>query len=119
MRKSILFMEFLFCVSMLNSQSIRNSSVEGDVLILGEPSGASYTAIKFPRKNIIIKRGAIANFNALLGKKLVVEKIETNKDGVEISTLRRKDGLNFFRFFPEIKADLSKAIESGELKRVM
>ncbi|MBT8314298.1 MAG: hypothetical protein KJP26_07535 [Maribacter sp.] len=118
MRKSILFMAFLFCISMLKAQSTDHSSIEGDILMLGEPSGASYTAIKFPRKNIIIKRGAIANFNSLLGKKLVVEKIETNSDGMEISTLRRKDGLNFFRFFPEVKADLSKAIESGELKIV-
>ena len=116
MRKSILFTAFLFCVFTLHAQSADNNIAVGDVIVLGEPSGSSYSNIDFPQKNIIIKRGAIANFNALIGKQLLVKRIDTDKYGTTIATLQREDGLNFFRFFPKAEANLTKALASGELK---
>lgn len=114
MRKLILLTTFLFCVFTLQAQTDYNIKA-GDLLVLGEPSGSSYKAIAFPKKNIIIKRGAIANFNDLVGKKLVVKQIE-NSNGSETLILKRDDDMNFFRFFPTVKADLAKALELGELK---
>ena len=114
MRKSILFTAFLFSVYLLQGQAIDNIA-EGDVLVLGEPSGSAYVAIDFPRRNIIIKRGAIADFKALIGKKLIVLRIENEKNGNKIAVLKRKDGQNFFRFFPEVKANLSQALNAREL----
>ena len=116
MKKSILFLAFLFCSNAFQAQSIDYDMTEGSTLLLGEPSGSDYTSIDFPRKNIIRKRGAIPNFDTLIGKKLVVQQIDkTNGDEI-IAILKRKDGLNFFRFFPKVKANLALAIESGELK---
>lgn len=116
MRKSILFTAFLFCLITLQAQNTNYDVAVGDILILGNPSGSSYAHVDFPRKNIIIKRGAIANFKTLVGKKLLILQIEQDKNGNKIATLKPKDGRNFFRFFPNVKADLSKSIKSGELK---
>ena len=96
MKKSILFLAFVFCSLALQAQSSNYNLAEGDILILGEPSGSEYRNIDFPRKNIIIKRGAIADFNALIGKKLVVQQISNTKNGKAIAILKRKDDLNFF-----------------------
>jgi hypothetical protein len=117
MRKSILFTAFLFSVFLLQGQAIDNIA-EGDVFVISEPTGSAYAAIDFPRRNIIIKRGAIANFNALIGKKVFVDQLETDEEGRITVTLKRADGLNFFRFFPKVNADLSKAIKLKELKTV-
>lgn len=116
MRNSILFLVFLICSCALRAQSTNYDIVEGDLLLLGPPSGSEYTSIDFPRKNIIHKRGAIANFHALIGKRLVVQKIDSSKNDEVIAILKRDDGLNFFRFFPKVTANLSQAIKSGELK---
>lgn len=118
MKKAIFFMAFLFCTSGLIAQSDTYDFVEGDILELGEASGSRYTSIDFPRKNIIIKRGAIADFNNLIGKKLTIQEIHNDKKGEVIAVLKRTDGLNFFRFYPQVEAHLSKAIASGELKMV-
>jgi len=72
---------------------------EGEVLTLSVLSGSDYQYIDFPRKKIIIKRGAIANFKSLIGKKLVVSEVNTKPNGSLETILKRKDGLNFFRFF--------------------
>lgn len=91
----------------------------GDILFLGKPSsGNSYQHIDFPKKNIIIKRGGIANFNKLTGQKVVVHQIINVKDGSTLAILKKKNGKNFFRFFPKIQCHLNKALNSGELRRV-
>ena len=116
MRKAISFLAFISCMFTINAQSVDDTVSQGDVLILGEPSGSTYISIDFPRKKSIIKRGSIANFNALVAKRLVVEHLATDTKGRAIATLKRADGLNFFRFFPSVKADISRALKSGELK---
>ncbi|QCX02223.1 hypothetical protein FGM00_19650 [Aggregatimonas sangjinii] len=117
MRNSIFFVTLLLSFFMLQGQSNDYNFTQGDELILGAPKGSRYKAINFPRKNIIIKRGALANFNALIGKQLIISRLETDDEGKTIVTLKRKDGLNFFRFFPKVTADLDKALAFKELKR--
>lgn len=118
MRKSVLFTAFLLSVFILQGQATDYNITEGDTLMLGEPTGLTYSTIDFPRRNIIIKRGAIPNFNALIGKRVLVTQLKTGEEGRMNVKLKRIDGLNFFRFFPKVKADLSKAIDSGELKTI-
>lgn len=103
---------------MLIAQEKENIVAEGGILVLGEVQNSDYRHIDFPRKNIILKRGALANINALVGKRLVVQSFVTNKDGMTQAVLKRKDGLNFFRIFPEVRANINKAIESGKLKTI-
>lgn len=117
MRKSFFFMVLLATISMLYAQETSQVLNEGDVITLGPPSGFHYQNIDFPRKNLIIKRGAIPNFNALIGEKLIVEHIETDKNGKTQAVLKRKDGLNFFRFYPTVNARVTKALVSGEIER--
>lgn len=116
MRKSIFFTAFLFSVLVLKGQASEYNITEGDMLVLGKPTSSTYAAIDFPKRNIIIKRGAIANFNSLIGEKVVVSQIRTDRKGNTIADLKRADGLKFFKFYPKVKANLFKAIESGELR---
>lgn len=108
-------MAFLSAMAMLHAQN-NKILAEGDIVTLGAPHGTDYQHIDFRRKNIIIKHGAIPNFKALIGKKLVVERIERDKNGKALALMRRKDGLNFFRFYPTVRVEISKALESGEIR---
>ena len=118
MRKLFFFIVSLAAFPAVYAQEESLILAEGDVIILGAPRGSDYKHIDFPRKNIIIKRGAIANFNALIGEKSVVERIETDTAGNTEAVLKRKNGLNFFRFYPRVTADLEKALADGEIKTV-
>jgi hypothetical protein len=87
---------------------------QGTILTLGTVSASGYGHIDFPRKNIIIKRGAIANFNALEGEKVRVKEVRSDNGATEV-VLQREDGRNFFRFWPTVTADLEQALKKGEL----
>ena len=115
MGKSAIMIAFLFTVGMLQAQT--NSSVieKGTVLTMGKVTASSYQHIDFPRKNIIIKRGGIADFYNLEGRKVLVEDVVT-ENGKTIVTLKRKDGRNFFRFWPTVSSDIEMALAKGELK---
>lgn len=88
----------------------------GDVLVLSEPAKETYKHIDFPRKNTIMKRGAIADFKNLVGKRVIVSEISTLADGTKQVVLKREDGQDFFRFYPSVKGDLDKALAAGELR---
>ncbi|QLG45660.1 hypothetical protein [Costertonia aggregata] len=114
MRKVLFGILSLVSISMLQAQE---ADVKiGDILILDNPSGSEYKHVDFPKSNIIIKRGAIANFNALVGEKLLVKDIVKNEDGTTKAVLERKNGRNFFRFYPSVTATLDNALTKGELK---
>lgn len=117
MRKSLFILMFLAVLGISNAQTTSPMVAEGEIVLLGEPSSSDYNHIDFPRKNIIIKRGAIADFSNLVGKKIIVEKVTQKENGITEVVLKRKDGLKFFRFYPRVKADFDQAISSGELKR--
>lgn len=87
---------------------------KGTILTLGASSASGYKHIDSPRKNTIIKRGAIANFNTLEGRKFTITEVRSNNATTEI-VIKRKDGLNFFRFFPSVKVNLEKALIEKEL----
>ncbi len=114
MKKSFLFLAFLATSLLVSAQNSESTVQEGDILILAAVDGDRYHHINFPRKNIIMKRGAMANYDALVGKKLVVASIDANNTAKAV--LKRKDGKPFFRFFPKVTANVEKAIKSGELK---
>ncbi len=116
MKKVVIFMLFSAIVTTsLMAQENSPSLDKGTEFILGEVNAEGYAHIDFPRKNVIIKRGAIANFNALEGLKVEVAEVRSKNNTTEV-VLKRKDGLNFFRFWPTVTADVDKAIAQGELK---
>ena len=81
----------------------------------------SYKKVKSKKKwetktNFIKKRGGFENYEALVGKKVVVvNKIKEKKEGW-IVLLKLEDGGKFFGVYPTIEAHLEKAIEKGELE---
>lgn len=115
MKNLILYFTLFIAIGCIRAQD-KHTIANGDVLVLGQPSGSTYAHIHFAKKNIIIKRGAIADFNSLVGQKVIVHQITTTKDGALKGTLKRKNGQDFFRFFPKVKSDLEKALNAGELR---
>ncbi|RKN83175.1 hypothetical protein [Ulvibacterium marinum] len=88
----------------------------GDVMSINVPENGSFAHVHFPRKNLIIKRGGIADMKRVHGNKVVVTGIKTISNGNTVVTLKRKDGRKFFKFLPSVKADLENALAKGELK---
>jgi hypothetical protein len=117
MRKFIFITTFLCFLGLVQGQENVPSIDKGTVLTLGEPSsGITYKHIHFPKRNFIIKRGGIADFKQLIGKKVEVFQVEYPESGKTRIVLKRKDGRRFFRFYPNVKADYEKALALGELK---
>lgn len=115
MKKALIFIVSLLITTTSIAQKNLDLVEKGAVMTLGIPNAEGFRYIELPRKNIIIKRGAIANFNNLEGLKVVVAAVRIQNDNIEV-TLKRKDGLKFFRFWPTVTADLQNAIIQGELK---
>ena len=115
MKNLIFLMVFAISTVFTYGQNNLNEVQIGDVFVISESGSDNYRHINFPRKNHIIKRGAIADFKRLKGLKLVVTSITTNSNDKTIVTLKRHDGQPFFRFFPTVDAHLEKAIEAKEL----
>jgi hypothetical protein len=115
--KALLLVLFLF--SSFNYVLGQENDVisKGTTYTLNRPEGHTYKYIDFPRRNIIIKRGAIADYNSLIGLEIVVKDLVKNTNGSTTAILERKDGRPFFRFFPTVEANLENALVSGELKK--
>ena len=87
----------------------------GDVIELSQPDSGYYKYVKFPKENIIRKRGGIADFSALNGEKLVVTEIKkTKNDHTEIE-VERQNGMKFFNAFPKVSIHFEEALEAGEI----
>jgi len=83
---------------------------------IGRPTADQYKHIDFPRLNIIIKRGGLANFKSVEGNKVVVTSVKDKKDGTTQIKLKRTDGGRFFGSHSTVAADFKDAIGSGELQ---
>ncbi|MFK7811192.1 MAG: hypothetical protein AB8B59_01785 [Maribacter sp.] len=114
MKKVVILIASFLMTTALLAQENTNTINQGTILILGSTNAHGYQHIDLPRKNTIIKRGAIADYNNLEGCQVLVTEVHTRSSGTEI-VLKRKDGLNFFRFFPTVKANFEKAVVKGEL----
>lgn len=110
----------VFALFSLNLEAQQKTGLDIDVkvgtlLTINKPSAREYKHIQFPRRNIIIKRGGIANMNSVSGEEVIVSKTGENRKGVVVVTLKRKDGHKFFNSFPIVKANLNDALAAGEL----
>ena len=114
--KSIYFLlAVFFSVCSMHAQENYVDQVQiGDQLMLGEPSGASYTHVLVPRKNFIIKRGALPKVNALEDTKVTITDISYGK--TPQITFKKSDGTKFFRFYKTMKANFNQAVAAGELR---
>jgi ribosomal protein S4E len=118
MKKIILFLGLLFSGFVLASNGLQmqsNNPKVGDVLIINEPTGQAYDHIKFPKLNIIIKRGGLANYKSVYGETVIVKNVMTKKDGKVFVQVESQNGKKFFGFLKTVNADYNKAIASGEM----
>ena len=106
---AVLFLGFL-------SVTAQNQPKVGDELVVNESH--AYTFVKFPKPNILIKRGKVANYKSVHGDTVVIDEVITRKDGSTDVILKKKDGSKFFGLKEKVKANYAKAIDAGELSEV-
>ena len=90
----------------------------GDILQIGRPDAPGFKHIAFPRANIIIKSGGIANYKKMEGVQVVVTAVKEKKDGSKQIMIKRTDGEPFFGIHTVVSADADDAFKSGELKGI-
>lgn len=116
MKKLSFIVLFSFTVLSLPAQQTQISVNEGDVFTISQPMTAEFQHVYFPRKNFIIKRGAIPNMKSIYGTRVVVTSVSYNGERTLI-TLEREDGRKFFRHYRSVDANLDSALRTGELVR--
>ncbi|MCK8479744.1 hypothetical protein [Psychroserpens algicola] len=109
-----LFFILLFLGLCINTEAQDQPKV-GDVLEINEPYAQKFNHVYFPKANILIKRGKVANYNSVYGNAVVVSEIKTKDDGTTYVILKKKDGSKFFGYLSEVKANYKASLEAGEL----
>ncbi|WP_296384859.1 hypothetical protein [Winogradskyella sp.] len=104
---TLLFLGFYFTLS---AQSV---ATVGDELVINEMH--TYTYIKFPKPNILIKRGKVANYKSVYGNTVVIDEVITKDNGSTYVILKKKDGSKFFGYLAKVKVNYDKAIEAKEI----
>ncbi|WP_179008137.1 hypothetical protein [Winogradskyella forsetii] len=112
MKNTIFTLLFLGFYSILSAQS---DPKVGDELIIKAPLTQSYHYIKFPKPNILIKRGTVTRYKSVYGNEVVVNEVITKPNGEVHVELMKKDGSKFFGFLSKVKANYTKAIEAEEM----
>lgn len=120
MRKLCLLMFFVFGLSFANNNpsTNQNDPKVGDVLVINSTSNSNYNHIDFPRLNTIAKRGKVANYKSVHGKRVVVKDVINNGNGTTRIVIENEDGAKFFGFLSQVEADYNKSLASGELLKV-
>lgn len=118
MKKFILMSAFAICTFSLfgQSQSVTNNVKPGAIFKIGKTETNSYRHIKFPKPNIILKRGGRLNYDRIEGSLVVVTAINIKKDGTTVVKIKRKDGKRFFGSHRYLAANIDEALQSGELQ---
>ncbi|BAO77066.1 hypothetical protein WPG_2836 [Winogradskyella sp. PG-2] len=65
----------------------------GDQLVINKSS--TYNYVKFPKLNILTKRGKVANYKSVYGNLVVVDEVITTTDGSTYMILKKKTVLSF------------------------
>ena len=109
---TLLFFGFCFLSSAQKDPQI------GDTFIINEPNAHSFKYVKFPKPNILIKRGTVNRYKSVYGDTVVIDDIVTKEDGSVYVTLKKKDGSQFFGYLNSVKANYTKALEAKEIAMV-
>lgn len=112
--KKLLFTLLFFGIYFISSA--QNQPNVGDELMIKAPNGQTYNHIKFPKPNILIKRGKVGNYKSIYDNTVVIDEVLTKDDGTAYVILKKKDGTKFFGFLSKVKANYAKAIGAKELK---
>ena len=112
MKKGLLFVVFaIFALSLGQAQDVQ----VGDIYVIEKPSGNEFKHVMFPKKNLIMKRGGIADMDMVKNLEVEVVSVTYTMDNKTLVTLKRTDGGRFFKSLFSVKANLEEALSSGEL----
>ncbi|WP_282043442.1 hypothetical protein [Winogradskyella flava] len=112
MKKIFFTLLFFGCCFLISAQT---EPKVGDELIIEAQDGPTYHHIKFPKLNILVKRGKVANYKSVHGNVVIIDDVITDKDNNTYVVLKKKDGSKFFGFLTKVKANYEKSIASGEM----
>ena len=88
----------------------------GDTFVINEVSSDNYKYIKFPKNSTVIKKGGVADYHLIVGKKVEVTSLKEKKNGTTIATIKLVSGKQFFKSHRYVTVDIAKAIENKELE---
>ena len=114
MKKAFFFFITLGFIS-LSSTAQSNVKV-GDTFVINEVSSDNYKYIKFPKSSTVIKKGGVADYKLIVGKKGEVTSLKEKKNGTTIATIKLVSGKQFFKSHRYVTVDIAKAIENKELE---
>ncbi|MBR8537820.1 hypothetical protein KDU71_19770 [Carboxylicivirga sediminis] len=107
------------CVSLFTSVTFAQSSDSkvgvGDVFTIGEVENNHYEHINFPKNNFIVKKGGVADYQALVGEKVEITSLKEKKDGMLVATIKLASDKKFFMSHKYLTVDINEAISSKEL----
>ena len=114
MKKAFFFFVVMAFFSL--ALSAQGSVKVGDTFVINEVSGDNYKYINFPRASTVIKKGGVADYKLLVGKKVEVTSVKEKKDGTTVATIKLASGKRFFKSHKYVTVDIAKAIENKELE---
>ena len=88
----------------------------GDTFVINEVSSDNYKYIKFPKSSTVIKKGGVADYDLVVGKKVEVTSLKEKEDGTTIATIKLVSGKQCFMSHRYVTVDIAKAIENKELQ---
>lgn len=119
MKSCMLFVFFMsLSLGSISAQSSDYAIDVGDVFIIGDASSNTYQHINFPRPNFIIKRGGIATFKNIKGKKVEITSVTKNSDGSSSATIKLLSEKYFFSSHKYVTLAIEEAINEKELIKV-
>ena len=122
MKKICFVLLLAFGVAFANDSNLLNNNqndpIVGDILVIKATSNTNYNHIDFPKLNVIVKKGGLANYKSVHGNHVVVTDVKIKNDGNVYVTLEKKDKTKFFGFVKQVNADYHKSISSGELSKL-
>ena len=110
--------KLLFTIILLGSyviSSAQNPPKVGDQLTIKTPNAHTFSYIKFPKPNILIKRGTVDRYKSVYENAVLIDAVEMAKNGDTYVILKKKDGSKFFGYLSEVKANYNKALDAGEI----
>lgn len=114
MKKAFFFFIALAFISL--SSTAQNNVKVGDTFVINEVSSDNYKYIKFPKSSTVIKKGGVADYKLIVGKKVEVTSLKEKKDGTMIATIKLASGKQFFKSHRYVTVNIAKAIENNELQ---
>lgn len=114
MKNNILFtLLFVFFSGLVYSQNTDSKVNVGDQFVIANTD--NYKHINFPKRNFIIKKGGIANYDNIKGKTVEVTSIKEKKNGNLVATIKLISQKKFFNSHKYVTVNISEAIDNKEL----